>query len=492
MASAAGAAFSEEYARFRSTCYCAREGRTVEQEPVPEEVLQAIWYDQLFDGEGLRTVQGHSLRVHAPGWWNRQAGPDFRHAQIMFNGKLHTGDVEVHRTAAEWRGHGHHLDARYDDVILHVVFSPQGAENEARTSAGRGVASLVLAEYVREDLRALADVLESDHYIQGGEARVPGDCSRHLAAQDPGRIDAMVRLAGEWRMLAKARAMRERMERCGPDQAVYEAFMYACGFGHFKHHFRAVARQLPYERARQLAQQDPLLLEAAMLQIGGLLPESLPEGDTVAPHYGRLRALRRDYLEGLRSLPLEWRRVGVRPANNPERRMAGAARFVARTAGQGLSATLQSIWLGDCKPLERRRAFEALFPGATGFWASRCTWTGKKMAKSTAPLGQGRVRSIIGNVFVPAALAAARQEKDRPREERVHALFASLPKEPDNHVVKRMTERIHGPGAKPRLDFQLQQGLLQLHADWCETNPSCHRCTMLAHLGVGRHAGEEG
>mgnify|MGYP003520372778 CR=1 FL=1 len=74
----------------------------------------------------------------------------------------------------------------------------------------------------------------------------------------------------------KMRAIRERMDWAGADQAVYEAVLYACGFSKFKQHFRAVARHLPYDRARQLSQQDPMLLECAFLQIAGLLPDALP------------------------------------------------------------------------------------------------------------------------------------------------------------------------------------------------------------------------
>jgi len=283
-------------------------------------------------------------------------------------------------------------------------------------------------------------------------------------------------------MLNKARALRERMDRVGADQAVYEAFLAACGFSHFKHHFRAVARQLPYERVCQLGRKDPLLLETALLQIAGLLPNTLPEGTSAVPHFARLRALRRDHLGGMRSLPLVWRRAYVRPTNNPERRLAGAARFLARTAADGLVETLEGVWRADLKPIERRRAFEALFASPMGFWAIHCTWAGKKMQQPTAPLGPARVRSIIGNVFVPAALATARRDRDRIKEEKVFEFFVRLPKESDNQILRVMIPRVFGQSPKPRLDFRTQQGLLQMYQDWCESNPSCRGCSLIQYL----------
>jgi hypothetical protein len=273
------------------------------------------------------------------------------------------------------------------------------------------------------------------------------------------------------------------MDRAGLAQAVYEDLLYACGFSHFKQHFRALARALPYERARQLTQRDPMLLEAALLQLAGLLPASLPEEATGMVHFARMRGLRNAELANLRALPLTWRRAGVRPINYPERRIAGVVLLIARTARQGLVETMMECWRAHDKPRAQREALEDLFPRAMGFWSEHCTWTGKKLQKRTQPIGGGRVRSIIGNVFVPAALAIARHERDRELEERVQRFFAALPAEPSNHIIDRMVPRV-APGAPLKLTFQLQQGLIQMHQDWCEPNPSCRNCALLRRLDL--------
>jgi hypothetical protein len=36
-----------------------------------------------------------------------------------------------------------------------------------------------------------------------------------------------------------------------------------------------------------------------------------------------------------------------------------------------------------------------------------------------------------------------------------------------------------GDAARLKLDFRTQQGLLQLHQDWCESNPSCQNCAVM-------------
>jgi hypothetical protein len=478
--------FSEHYARLRGNLSMLSEdapGAPVQPSPVSEHVVQCIWYDQIFSEDNLTTLDGHGLRVLSPGWWNHQEGPDFKNAQIEFNGVLENGDVEIHLSASGWKQHHHHLDARYNDVILHVVLSGGDDERRACTEEGRRIPTLSLAPYLSGDPADLASVMLADEYPYR-VAHSHGKCAEVVQRQGVAPLGAVLSLAGEWRMLNKARAMRERMDIAGREQGVYEAFLYACGFSHFKHHFRTIARHLPYERARQLALRDAHLLEAAFLQIAGLLPNELPEGTTAVPHFARLRALRRESLSGMRSLPLSWRRVGVRPNNNPERRLAGAARVFTRTAQRGFLESIDLLWRTEQSPLQRRRAFEALFPSASGFWATHCTWSGKKMTRPSAPLGGGRIRSIIGNVFVPASLALARQGRDRRREEAVYALFLALPKEPDNQIIKKMLPRVVGIGAKISINFQRQQGVLQLYQDWCEANPSCQNCSMLRHLAA--------
>jgi hypothetical protein len=475
--------FSDQYFQMRAGHVAAREDTV----PISEHMLQCIWYDQIFP-EALSTDEGLPIKVLSPGWWNHQEGPDFKGAQIQFGENLRTGDVEIHLDHGGWQAHGHHQDPRYDNVLLHVVLDTRPPAFQIITSAGRPVPSLLLGRYLQSDLGMLASQLPVDAYpYEAGPSQ--GQCYALSDLNRSAELNTLINLAGEWRVLNKARALRERMDQAGAAQAVYEAFMYACGFGHFKHHFRAVARHLPYERARQLIQQDPLLLEAAFLQMGGLLPAEPPAEEVATAHFERLQRLRKEHLSGLKSLGLLWNRTGIRPANFPERRLAGAAHFLARTAREGLHETLMGVWREDLPPLARRKRLESLFSNSLGFWAAHCTWTGKQLTHPNAPIGPSRARSIIGNVFIPAGLAMARRNRDRVTEERVFQFFAVLPPEQDNHIIKVMRPRMIGASFEPRLTFQLQQGLLQLYQDWCQPNPSCHQCSIMRYLDVSSLAG---
>jgi hypothetical protein len=448
---------------------------------IPERVIQALWFDQQFESDGLCTHKGDALRILSPGWWNHGEGPDFKDAQIELRGEVRQGDIEVHLDHASWKGHGHHIDSRYDDVLLVAVLQPKPPKELPVTSDGRAIPCLLLSNFLLEDIESLTrstplEPLDEDATL----AR--GFCASVAQAYGRERITSFVNQAGEWRLLNKARLLRERIDRAGPDQALYEAIMTACGYSRYKQHFRVVSQQLPYDRVRQLAQRDPLLVEAACLHLAGLLPNQLPTGTSAVPHFARLCGLRRDDLSGLRQLPLVWKRVAVRPNNYPERRMAGAARFFARVSQTGLAATLDNIWKTDEKPIARRRMFENLFPRPMGFWADHCSWTGKKLARPTALIGPSRVRSMIGNVFIPYGLALARQARDLELEHRVYRFFNAFPKEDENRIVSLMVPRVFGDTPPKRIDFRAQQGLLQIYQDYCEANPSCRNCRMIPFL----------
>src|SRR5215211_6634175 len=57
-------------------------------------------------------------RAHR-GTWTHGFGPDFRDAMIVIDGRdLVAGSIELHLRSGGWRAHGHHLDPRYNEVVL--------------------------------------------------------------------------------------------------------------------------------------------------------------------------------------------------------------------------------------------------------------------------------------------------------------------------------------------------------------------------------------
>lgn len=478
--------FSDEYRRLLDH---TANGTAEEQSLFPESLLLCVWQDQMFDSDVLATDTGIPVRIVSPGWRNPVAGPDFRNAQIRMGDQLLTGDVELHVRHADWRLHGHQNDPEYDRVLLNVVLESDGRAGDRRllNSKGERIPCLCVGPHLNDEARALttslADDLSDDAGSEGTERGLCAALSWPSASLEHSHspLSALIRLAGEWRMLAKARLMRERMAVAGAEQALYEGLMTACGYSAYKEAFHLLARRLTYARVRELAQSDPMLLEAAMFVGADLMPETAPQDHG---YWDRMDKFRKTRLTGIIPMPVLWTRKGVRPVNYPERRLCGAARLLSRTADTGLLEAVDHVWRQELTPGQRCTAFAALFPNRLGFWGNHCTWNGKAMRTSVAPIGEARIFSIIGNVFVPMAIALARTQNDRLREERVLEFFHAMPGESENRTVKRMALRLYGSGHRLKVGFAQQQGMLQMFHDYCGQNPSCRNCGLLRQLDV--------
>jgi len=112
---------------------------------VQEDLLQYLWRYQKFSHAKLKTTKGVDLQILSPGFLNESVGPDFSNAKIRMDALLWAGPVEVHVNASAWYQHGHHKDANYEAVILHVVWHN---DTDICLSNGQAMPTLCLSEYV--------------------------------------------------------------------------------------------------------------------------------------------------------------------------------------------------------------------------------------------------------------------------------------------------------------------------------------------------------
>ena len=84
-----------------------------------EKDLYHIWEN--FCRTQSRTDDQRLCGIFA-GQLNRFEGPDYQSAEFEIDGKIYRGDVEIHYNINDWYSHRHHLDPRYDGVLLHLVW----------------------------------------------------------------------------------------------------------------------------------------------------------------------------------------------------------------------------------------------------------------------------------------------------------------------------------------------------------------------------------
>jgi len=114
-----------------------------------ESLLQFIWQYQYFNSRDLRTTAGEAVQVLSPGQLNAHQGPDFLDARLRIGGTSWVGAVELHVKASDWGRHAHTTDKNYRNVILHVVWENDAAEQWMEVRSGeRNIPTLVLEHRV--------------------------------------------------------------------------------------------------------------------------------------------------------------------------------------------------------------------------------------------------------------------------------------------------------------------------------------------------------
>ncbi|MDD5648396.1 MAG: DUF2851 family protein, partial [Dehalococcoidia bacterium] len=93
---------------------------------------------------------GHRIEVVCPGRVSTRGGCDFQDVVIKIDGEKTVGNVEVHVTSDLWRQHGHHRDASYNGVILHVSMWQRGIL-PVRLQDGRILSTVILAQYLKNN-----------------------------------------------------------------------------------------------------------------------------------------------------------------------------------------------------------------------------------------------------------------------------------------------------------------------------------------------------
>lgn len=438
-----------------------------EEGPPPERLLQAVWQHQRLLRDQLSLADGRAMRVLHPGFLNREAGPDFRDAIVQFGADTpQQGDVEIDLATSGWRAHRHDVNPNFRSVVLHVVWEGASTAN---------LPTLALKSRLDAPLGELSEWFGGEESSRGGE--LAGKCCGPLRELPRAELDAILQQAALVRLQLKAAQLAARARQCGWGQSLWEGLFAALGYKH---------NVWPMRRLAELAGASGETLKAELWQSrlcgwSGLLPAELPRGRGADADY--LRRLwdawwreQERFSEVI--LPrTAWRMSGLRPANQPLRRLALAAHWLA---GCDLPARLEHWFTRE--PADEDLAtslLKLLQPPADDFWSWHWTLKSARLKKPQPLLGEARLTDLAVNVVLPwlwARAAAGRNETLRARAE---ARFLAWPAGEDNAALRLARERLFA-GSPPRGLFQhaaAQQGLLQIVRDFCaHSNALCEHC----------------
>ena len=441
--------------------------------PISERLVQCIWYDQRLKLDVLQTTDGRSVRIIFQGWWNLEAGPDFRHATVQIGDEAErTGDIELHLRAEDWNHHGHEHDAHFNDVILHVVLWEAGSQHVPRTRAGQIIPQMVIQHQLDTALEQLYDEIDLDSYPHNA-GNHHGQCAQVLLALSNGSLAAMLEAAGDERFAAKVRRFTRWIHRGGPEQAFYEGWMEALGYKGNKVAFRTLAQRAPLANLNdQRSQLAPILFGLA-----NFLPTGAPQSrDSAAARYVKRLwnawwKLRPDFEE--RILPPEtWRFGGVRPANHPHRRL-GAAVALLKKHPRFMEKVVGAVESGG----DPAKLFSEI---REDYWSHHFTLGSKTQSRASELIGENRAREIVANIVLPFVAAYAENDGDRKLYETAQTRYERLPAAASNSIIRLASSQLFEQPSSARRYIKTarqQQGLMQIFQDFCLNDKSaCRQC----------------
>lgn len=437
--------------------------------PPPERWMQQLWRHQRLRRNSLRLTNGQPLRILHPGFWNREAGPDFRGAIVQIgDAPPLSGDIEVDRHPTAWFQHGHARNPAYRAVVLHVVWNTAPSHPELPT--------LALEPHLDGPLADLVPWLE-DGSLTAIPPGTQGRCYPSLQGLTQEALADLLTRSARKRLEQKTRFHRIRARLTDWDQALWESLFTALGFQHNRWPLQRLAEIVTGEPFG-----DPRAWEARLFGLSGLLPVDPPSTVEAVRLFRELWDTwwreRGRWSDDI--LPRTvWRFAGIRPANHPQRRLALAARW---RSDEHLPQRLRD-WLARCASEDRppgvllRRALEQDLP-SDSFWNRHWTLRSEPQSLHLPWFGESRTTDIAMNSVLPWLRAQAEAADDAGAVRRIDALYFQWPTGQDNGRLRRIRQRLFSL-TRPRLPqgAAIQQGLLQIAEAFCEPGGSlCESC----------------
>ena len=403
-----------------------------------EQLLHYVWKHKIFPLKELKTTTGQQVEVIDTGLANTDAGPDFFNAKLKLDGVLWIGNIEIHERSSDWFKHGHHADAGYNSVILHIASE---IDTEISRSNGERIPQIqiICPEAVRTNYKEL---LETASYPP---------CYRIIPSLSPFTAHSWMSALQMERFEQKATLLNERLKRCQGnwEDAFFITLARNFGFGLNGDAFETWAHRLPF-RAVDKHRNDLFQIEAIFFGQAGILEDSDGDG-----YYLRLKK-EYTYLQhkfGL--IPMDaslWRFLRLRPANFPHIRIAQLACLYHRAYGL-LSRIMETETLQGVRDI--------LKGGTSEYWLTHYTFGGSSPSRPKT-LSNTSLDLLIINTVVTFLYAYGLHKGNRVLCARAGSFLEELKAE--NNYITRMWEQC-GMKTSNAAD---SQALIQLKKEYCD------------------------
>lgn len=417
-----------------------------------EKLLQFIWQFQYLNKHTLTTSEGIALQIIRPGTLNKHQGPDFTNAQIILDGTTWAGNIEIHISSSQWKKHKHNLDKKYDNVILHVVWS---FDEDTINSRGQIIPTIELKDRVSNLLlQRYQSLMESNTFIP---------CAEQLPVLNYLQWAAWKQRLAIERLERKSEETLQQLDTIKSHWEEIFWWMLAKNFG-IKvnaHAFELIAKSIPLKLLAKKKSQL-IIIEALLLGQAGLLQHQFEDD------YPKL--LQKEYYfiaknNALHPIYISPAFLRMRPANFPTIRLAQLAQLICKSTHL-FSRILEIETIKEIR--------ELLDVSANDYWHYHYTFDNPTPFKPKR-LGTQMIDNIIINTIIPILFAYGMQKnEDLYKEKALHWLsYISSEK---NSIINDW--KMNGVSSSNALE---SQGLMELKNNYCNFK-KCLDCTVGFHV----------
>lgn len=482
---------------------------------INEKFLHEIWKNQEFE-KVLTTQTNERITVVDAGTHNTDfGGPDFKNARITIGNITYQGDIEIDLFHSDWKGHGHHLNKKYNKVILHIVLYNHSNEHFVFTADGRKVQSILLESFLKKDLRSEIQQAIQTERERRLENKMP--CIElNTAVSKKEKLAYMFDL-GFARFRHKREKMLQRLKEItylnelnlkepiiqydldenfhkrkfvSKDfsnktiwhQLIYESVFEALGYTSNKDLMRRLAESVDIRFLSQFVHEEDFvfIVESILYNVAGLIPEVeiLPDEETTEYSrklYQQWQKIGHRY-DGRTFHAANWHFYKQRPQNFPTIRIAGGARLLNRLLKENLVENMVILFKKTNNP--RRLASDMrklLIVKAQGFWKKHFVFDQPSKADLGYFIGLSRVDEIIINIILPIMSIYFEVFNKHDLSKKVLKLYLNFYQIGDNNVVTQVSNTLALDDAGKRTVYS--QGMIELFKNYC-SKEKCLECNI--------------
>ena len=373
------------------------------------------------------------------GTLNEFEGPDFQGAEFELAGKIYRGDVEIHKCCSDWSRHGHHLDHRYDKVVLHLVYG--NLLQPVFNSKNQIIPSVSMLQF---PIPVISDDCYKNCAVTSKQQYFPVSIFQTLALQ---------------RMVNKANEICNLIASNGIDQTLYLLMLKSLGNVVNKNNYERLSQIIPWKLVHFLKKSNNSLQFWIALYYGAAGFINKKSDPSIFKYWKICHPL----IEGICIEKENWRFGGIRPKNYPQYRLEGLAMFIYQMEKPSVYNILEQLFY------KRYATSEFIAKLNSIFSYDKSKYQNIHNLNQSHLWGRSLIIEFTGNVFIPLFYKIALMNSSFGFAMYLKQLYLELPATQHYGILNSFNDwfKTHKKETKY---FYINQALIHLKNTYCSFN----------------------